>query len=124
MQISKVLIAEENEDSAELFKEIVEDLGYNVFGVDTFDKAISLLNQGVAIDLIILSIVVNNKVYFENISKLRKLFPNIPIVSIASSKETNEKAKSLLMGCVDCICRPFEEDSVEVLFKGLKERVV
>ncbi len=121
--IKNILIIEEDSDSLELIKEILEEEEYFVFCAPGMEQGISVLNQGIRIDLIIVSVVIDNKVYFGGIDFLKKSsFSFIPIVALVSSVETDEGKRAVQHGAVDFIAKPIAEPALLSIIKNTEEK--
>ena len=120
--MSNIVIIESDNDSLILMKEILEENKFNVFSTTHLEHAFDVMKRGIKVDLILLSLVLKNVERFDVIEKLKsdEISSGVPIIAVASSAQTSEKARALKEGCVSVVSKPIDEaELVEAIKKVL-----
>jgi len=119
--MKNILIIENDGDSLALLKEILEEKGYNALGASHIDNGLAVLRQGIAIDLILVSTIIENAETYDHIKIAinDKLSASIPTIALTSSQETNEGVRAMEEGCVAYIARPIEEAELLKIVKSV-----
>lgn len=101
------LMAEDNPIDAELFSEMLNkafDGMYSVICVDRFESIIDALNKG-NFQALILDMDLPDRSGVENVHRLRKRFPTLPIVVLTGNEDLNIALDSLQNGAQDYLSK-------------------
>jgi len=113
----KVLIAEDFEDTRELIKLLVEDLGYEVFEATDGYEAIKIIRREIP-DLVLMDISLP-LLDGLSVTKIVRDFPDIPkmpIIAITAHSNSFYK-KAIDAGCNDLLEKPIYSDTLEPILK-------
>jgi CheY-like chemotaxis protein/anti-sigma regulatory factor (Ser/Thr protein kinase) len=116
-KIAKILIVDDAPQNIQVAVEILKSK-YTVSVATSGEKALSLLDEGLNPDLILLDIVMPGMDGFEICMKLKSnlRYCNIPIIFLTVLENEHDMVKGLELGAVDYVTKPFEP-------KVLKARV-
>ena len=116
-KISKILIVDDAPQNIQIAVEILKDK-YTVSVATSGEKALSLLEEGLHPDLILLDIVMPDMDGFAVCKTLKSnpKYCNIPIIFLTILENEFDMVKGLELGAVDYVTKPFEP-------KVLKARV-
>ena len=120
--MKNILIIEEDPDSLNLIKDILEDDGYNVIGTSRIESAYEIFKRGIALHCVLINLIFNNTEKYELIDEIKEQLRDIqiPIIALTSSKRTNEGALAINRGCQAAIAKPIIE---EELLKSITKTV-
>jgi DNA-binding NarL/FixJ family response regulator len=100
---------------------------YNVYYVENGEQALQVLVHIPKPDIIVSDIemdTIDGHELFTRISHL-KGYSDIPFIFLASTSEKEEKLRSLKMGVIDYICKPFVMEEVEAkIYAILRNRII
>lgn len=115
-----ILVAEDNEDMAELYCFQLESLGYDVTvarnGVDAVEMVPLLLP-----DLIVMDIHMPKMDGFEAVRQIREnpATQNIPILAATAKAMLDDQEKCLAAGCDGYIAKPFNHSQLGAAINAL-----
>lgn len=98
--VMKVLLVEDNPGDARLVSEALKESGENqteLKHVETFQNAVDILNSE-AFQLILLDLTLPDSQGVETFSRMKKMFPNIPIVVLTGYEDENMAFDALQEG--------------------------
>lgn len=109
----KVLIVEDFEDSRELMKFLLEDLGYQVLEAEDGWKAVEMVKRQLP-DLILMDMALPlvNGLSATKIIRQFKETSEIPIIALTASGEYMNK-QAIEAGCNDFITKPLDMDKLQ-----------
>ena len=102
----KILIAEDEQDIAELLKLYLENEGYCVFCAGNGVEALKILERE-DISLAVLDIMMPRMDGYELTRRIRET-SNIPIVILSARDKSNDKILGLNLGADDYMAKPFD----------------
>ena len=102
----KILIAEDEQDIAELLKLYFENEGYCVFWAGNGVEALKILERE-DISLAVLDIMMPRMDGYELTRRIRET-SNIPILILSARDKSNDKILGLNLGADDYIAKPFD----------------
>lgn len=107
--LPKILIVDDAPQNIQVAVEMLKDK-YTVSVAINGEKALSMIEQGLNPDLILLDIIMPDIDGFEVCTKLQedKRYKNIPIIFLTVLENENDIVKGLNLGAVDYITKPFE----------------
>jgi two-component system cell cycle response regulator DivK len=100
-----ILVAEDVESNFLFLEEVIRKTGAEVLWAKNGQEAIELFNTN-KIDLILMDIQMPKMNGFEATKIIKKLNPNIPIISQTAYAMSEDRVKSLDAGCDDYISKP------------------
>lgn len=102
----KILIAEDEQDIAELLKLYLENEGYRVFLAGNGVEALKILERE-DISLAVLDIMMPRMDGYELTRRIRET-SNIPILILSARDKSNDKILGLNLGADDYMAKPFD----------------
>ena len=103
---------------------ILEKANYSVFSAQDGTEALKLLNNRHPLPrLIITDIVMPNMDGYELCAKVKKNYPNIPIIVLTSHNDEDGLKKAFSAGAVDYLDIPFSKTELLVRINNILERV-
>ena len=102
----KILIAEDEQDIAELLKVYLENEGYCVFWAGNGVEALKILERE-DISLAVLDIMMPRMDGYELTRRIRET-SNIPILILSARDKSNDKILGLNLGADDYMAKPFD----------------
>lgn len=100
-----ILVAEDVESNFLFLEEVIRKTGAEVLWAKNGQDAIDMFNAN-KIDLILMDIQMPKMNGFEATRVIKKINPNIPIISQTAYAMSEDRAKSLDAGCDDYISKP------------------
>lgn len=102
----KILIAEDEQDIAELLRLYLENEGYRVFWAGNGVEALKILERE-DISLAVLDIMMPKMDGYELTRRIREI-SNIPILILSARDKSNDKILGLNLGADDYMAKPFD----------------
>lgn len=106
----RMLIVEDDRDTAEMLTAYFEAQGYDVSSVAWGQDAVRQAQQDVLPDLILLDIRLPDMDGYEVCKRLRahRRTQNVPIIFLTEKRERSDRLSGLELGAVDYITKPFD----------------
>jgi PAS domain S-box-containing protein len=117
LDISKVLIAEDDETSASFIKEIVSKFTKEVFIAKNGIEAVNLCQKNPDLDLILMDIQMPELNGYKATQQIREFNKDVIIIAQTAFALSGDKEKSLDAGCNDYITKPINQDQLIALIK-------
>ncbi|WP_046226616.1 response regulator transcription factor [Paenibacillus dauci] len=117
----KILVAEDDTNTAKLMKTIIGTAGYNVFLAENGIRALEILDRQ-HIDLIVLDIMMPYLDGFELTQMIRDGRNDIPILMVTAKHLPVDKRKGFLVGTDDYMVKPVDEDELLLRIRALLRR--
>lgn len=102
----KILIAEDEQDIAELLKLYLENEGYRVFWAGNGVEALKIVERE-DISLAVLDVMMPKMDGYELTRRIREI-SNIPILILSARDKSNDKILGLNLGADDYMAKPFD----------------
>lgn len=102
----KILIAEDEQDIAELLKLYLENEGYRVFWAGNGLEALKIVERE-DISLAVLDVMMPKMDGYELTRRIREI-SNIPILILSARDKSNDKILGLNLGADDYMAKPFD----------------
>jgi CheY-like chemotaxis protein len=114
----KILIVEDDEQSAILLAFAVKTLGTNLIKVKTGREAVAVCRDNPDIDLILMDIKMPEMDGYEATRQIRQFNREVTIIAQTAYALSGDREKALEAGCNDYISKPIKkEDLVELLLQ-------
>lgn len=115
----RILHVDDEPDSLEVVKTILEKEGFEVVGMALGTKAIEAIKSE-SFDLIILDIMMPDMTGWELFTEIMKVKPNYKVVFLTILELSKEKEKELIKaGVKDYIRKPFDRDDLVKRIKNV-----
>lgn len=110
--INKILLIEDDEFTAGLIKEFLEEYNFKVDIVNTVTSAISNIKFE-KYSIILLDINIPDFNGFEVLNFLNKNRINIPVIVVSAYSDKNTKLQAFKLGAVDYMVKPIDPEELE-----------
>ena len=112
--MSTLLIIEPDADSHALLKEITEDHGYTVMATEMIENGLEIINRGIAIACVLISVDGGSAALDESIARLRETTRGaaLPVIAVTSSSRTSEGPQALKAGCAAFVPKPITDGAL------------
>lgn len=118
-----LLVAEDDEASYHLIKEMMEDTDVKLIRAENGKEAIEKTENNQLIDLVLMDIKMPVLDGYQATKLIKKQFPNLPIIAQTAFASKKDKQKALKEGCDDYIAKPIREDElIAILLKYQKPK--
>jgi PAS domain S-box-containing protein len=103
-----VLVVEDDRETARLLREVLEAEGYQVECAPTGETALTALEQGAEVDLLVLDLMLPGMSGYEVIERLRTAGPgHAPILVLSALSSAPSRIRGLREGADDYMTKPF-----------------
>jgi PAS domain S-box-containing protein len=108
-QSPRLLVVEDNRDTAALLRDLLEAEGYQVDTVGTGEAAFEKLDESPDVDLMVLDLMLPGMSGYDVIERLRAepRFARIPILVLSALSSTSARVRGLRDGADDYMTKPF-----------------
>ncbi|MBY9078339.1 response regulator transcription factor [Paenibacillus sp. HN-1] len=117
----KVLIAEDDKNTAKWMKAVISDAGYEVLLAEDGNAALEIMDLQ-HVDLIIVDIMMPVLDGLELTRMIRESRNNIPILMVTAKQLSIDKQKGFLAGTDDYLVKPVDEDEMLLRIRALLRR--
>ena len=113
-----VLVVDDEKDVREIVTEMIEDLGFSVYGADSGEAALDLISQ-TSVDLVISDVKMRGMDGLSFARRLRKRSPKLPL-ALMTSYPCDDVRKMLQEQRVDFLLqKPFQMDELQGMVLNL-----
>ncbi|MBN2523344.1 MAG: PAS domain S-box protein [Bacteroidales bacterium] len=109
---STVLIAEDDQTSLFLVKEVMIQLGIQTLVASNGEQAVDIVRQNMNIDLVLMDIKMPLMNGYDATKKIKELKPQLPVIAQTAYVSPLDKQKSMNAGCDDYIAKPINKDTL------------
>lgn len=120
-QALSLLIVEDDEDTSEVMRTLLQDVGYNIVSVDNGEDALVEINT-MAPDLVLLDLNLPGMSGLEILRAVRS-HSFIPMIVISGFGKERDRVIALESGADDYMSKPFSSDELIARVKALLRRV-
>ncbi len=117
----KILVAEDDKNTARLMKAVLEHDGYEIFLAGDGIEAMSIM-EGQHVDLIVLDVMMPGMDGYAFTEELRSCGDNTPILMVTAKQLPEEKCKGFLVGTDDYMVKPVNEEEMLLRIRALLRR--
>ena len=108
----KILIVDDEQNVCEFLGEFLQDKGYLVIKARSGSKALRYLEKNNP-DLVLLDILMHGMSGLEVLKRIRKLYPDLPVIILTGVKDKQVVDDIINIGPVDFIPKPIDLDVLE-----------
>ncbi len=123
MKTKRILVCEDEEAIREFIVIHLKRSGYEVFDVDSGDKAIAAWNNGERFDIAVLDIMMPGTEGTEVCKFLRSKSSTIGIIMLSAKSQEMDKVNCLMMGADDYVTKPFSPSELVARVDAIYRRV-
>lgn len=117
----QILVVEDDEDTAEIVTNLLENAGYHTFSVDCGERALTEIPV-IAPDLVLLDILLPDMNGLEVLRRVRdRSF--LPMIVISGLTQERDKVRALEAGADDYLAKPFSPEELIARVGALLRRV-
>ncbi|HIE33164.1 MAG TPA: sigma-54-dependent Fis family transcriptional regulator [Thermodesulfobacteriaceae bacterium] len=122
----EILVVDDEKSILESLRDILEDEGYQVRCAETGEETLRILEEN-SPDLILLDIWLPGMDGLEVLSRIKKVYPHLPVIIISGHGTIEMAVKAVKLGAFDFLEKPLSYDRVVVSvenalrFKALEE---
>ncbi|MCB0807019.1 MAG: PAS domain S-box protein [Bacteroidales bacterium] len=102
-----ILVAEDESSNFELINATLQTTNINVLRANNGIEAVEICKKGHPINLILMDIRMPEMDGYEATRHIKKMFPNMPVVSLTAYAMAEDREKSFHAGCNEYISKPF-----------------
>lgn len=117
----KILVVEDNKNTARLTKAVLKRAGYEVFEAVNGAEALEVTDKQ-HIDLIVLDVMMPVMDGYEFTERLRTCGDSTPILMVTAKELPEERCKGFLVGTDDYMVKPVNEEEMLLRIKALLRR--
>ena len=115
--MKKILIIEDNQDSREIFKTILERSGFSVDEASDGEQALEMIKDGIY-SVILVDLSLPKVSGWDIIKESKRANPSVPIIAVTAHAMSGDRENVLKAGCDDYISKPLKpSDLVEKVKK-------
>jgi len=120
MNMSKILIADDDPNIRELVRVHLKNNGYDVISAKDGRDALEKMDGSP--DLAVIDLMMPNMDGYELCKILRKYYENLPVLMLTAKGDLGSKAKGFEAGTDDYLTKPFESEELIMRVKALLRR--
>jgi CheY-like chemotaxis protein len=110
LQDKVVLIVDDDMRNLFALSKVLEERGLQIFKAEDGEKALSLLRDGVAADIILMDIMMPGRDGYETTRAIRQLGIRTPIIALTAKAMKEDRDKCLAAGADDYLAKPVDLD--------------
>ncbi len=115
----KILIAEDDNTSANILGKFVHNFGNDIIKVRTGAAAVEACRNNPDIDLVLMDIAMPVMDGYEATSRIRDFNRKVVIIAQTANTITDGRGKAIAAGCNDYIAKPFTHTTLMALIKSI-----
>ncbi len=112
-----ILLVDDEQENLRSYEEILTDMNYKVFARTNVDAALALLQEGVAVDLIITDYRMPGRNGLDFVTSLRRLRPFVPVIMITAYGNIETYLHSVSLGVFEYVHKPVSKEEFERIVK-------
>lgn len=114
--MSRILLIEDDPDTGESIKSMLELTGHEVHWAHQGKEAVQILG-GASVDIILTDILMPEMDGLETIQYLRRNCPQVPVVAMTAQRDTPYLRAAALFGAKHTLYKPFTIQDLEATLK-------
>jgi CheY-like chemotaxis protein len=108
-----ILLVEDEAGNREILDEILSDLGYEVIDAADGSSALSTIQHGAHIDLVLTDYRLPDMTGLDVVRALRKALPHLPVIMLTAYGNIESYFESLSLGVFEYIHKPVDKRDLE-----------
>jgi DNA-binding NtrC family response regulator len=113
-----ILVVDDELENRKVFSEILSDLGYKAIAEPDGESALSVIRQGVSIDLVITDYRMPDMNGLELVTTLRQILPSVPVIMITAHGDIENYFRSLSLGVFEYVNKPVGKREFERIVRA------
>jgi CheY-like chemotaxis protein len=118
----KVLVVDDEAVMRDLFAQVLEIKGHQVFKADTGQKAVDMVRRN-DYDIVFLDFMMPDMNGVETLKLLKKMKPNIAVVMMTGFATEEKLREAILLDASDFLAKPFDIVEVVQMIEKLRKKV-
>jgi len=119
---SRLLVVDDSEGIRSFLASLLSLRSYEVDTAEDGRKALALLAEGAAPDLVLLDVMMPGADGLETLRRIRQDHPSLPVVMLSVVGNARTIVEAMQLGADDYLNKPFEEDALEAVIERVLER--
>jgi CheY-like chemotaxis protein len=116
-----ILIVDDELENRRIYAEILNDLGYRTIEEPDGESALSRVNTGTPIDLVIADYRMPKMNGLEFLESLRNIMPRVPMIMVTAFANVESYLQSFSLGVFEYMNKPFsKEEFVRIVKAALR----
>ncbi len=104
-----ILIVDDEPENRRIYAEILNDLGFKTIEEPDGESALSVVKEGIAIDLVIADYRMPKMNGLQFIESLRELLPSVPMIMVTAFANVESYLQSFSLGVFEYMNKPFSK---------------
>jgi two-component system C4-dicarboxylate transport response regulator DctD len=120
--VKTILLIDDEPECLISFEEILKRFGYNVIAVPDGPSALSVIKQGVSLDLVITDYQIKGMNGLEVLASIRQLVPLVPSIMLTGHASIEMYLKALNLGVIEFLNKPIGAKEIGRSVKAVFEK--
>jgi DNA-binding NtrC family response regulator len=120
--MSSILLVDSDSECLQSSAESLTRLGHAVIAVESGPSALTVIREGMPIDLVISDYAINGLTGLEMLAAIKRCAPSIPVIMTAKDVTIETYLKALSLGVFEYLHKPLKADEVGRSVKKALER--
>jgi DNA-binding NtrC family response regulator len=116
--VATILLVEDELENRRILSEVLSDLGYNVIVEPDGPSALSVIRQGIGIDLVITDFRMPNMNGIDLIKTIRETLPAVPVILMTAYGNIENYFRSMNLGVFEHVTKPMGKREFERIVKA------
>jgi CheY-like chemotaxis protein len=104
-----ILIVDDEPENRRIYAEILNDLGFKTIEEPDGESALSVVKEGITIDLVIADYRMPKMNGLQFIESLRELLPSVPMIMVTAFANVESYLQSFSLGVFEYMNKPFSK---------------
>jgi two-component system response regulator AtoC len=117
----QVLVVDDAEGIRTYLKNLLPMKGYEVLLAEDGAKALALLREGAAPDVIVLDVMMPGMDGLATLRGIREIAPSVPVIMLSVVGKASTIVEAMSLGAADYLNKPFEEEELEIALQRVLE---
>lgn len=113
-----ILLVEDEPENRRIYEEILNDAGHKVIAEADGESALTIVQEGVLIDLVITDFRMPGMNGLEFITSLRRLLPSVPVIMITAYGDVETYLRSFSLGVFEYVNKPVTKEEFERIVRA------
>ena len=113
-----ILLVEDEPENRRSYEEILNDAGHKVIAEADGESALTIVQEGVLIDLVITDFRMPGMNGLEFITSLRRLLPSVPVIMITAYGDVETYLRSFSLGVFEYVNKPVTKEEFERIVRA------
>ncbi len=116
-----ILVADDDKNTRRLFKEVLQNEGYQVTTAQNGEEALEILDREY-VDLVVLDVMMPQMDGYQFTQLLRQTNNSLPVLMVTAKQLPGDRKQGFLVGTDDYMTKPIDEEEMLLRIKALLRR--